>query len=43
MAASGADVAPPVVLQQSYHFADLHVPTLTLAAGPATQECFVIR
>jgi hypothetical protein len=43
MAASGADVVPAVVLQQSYHFSNFHAPTPTLADWLATLECFVNR
>ena len=43
MASSRANVVPAVLLQQSYHFAHLHVPTLALAPTPATREGSAIR
>jgi hypothetical protein len=42
MTAPGADVAPPVLLQQSDHLANLHAPTLALAPIPATLESSAI-
>ena len=43
VAAPGADVAPAIFVQQSYHFSDLHVPTLASASGSTTRESSVIR